>query len=514
MTYDELLPKLLKPLCQHILKTYTVKFSSAGVMSIDGEKIQLKDFSSWFFRYCKDDDTKAFVDLAVHAPTPSHLLESIKTQIRIIKASHKRAAFDGLDVIEEFNYEGMLPFMSVKNHKNVLFYDKARRLITDLDYDTYSAYMSKSDEKLSPIPAVIEFNPYRPEQLYTEFNYTYAKKCTHLNTYKKPEWQLERKLTEQEVREISKLPKCIDDFFNHLFPSELCRNFVYDWLHFALTSRCESYLVMNGAKGIGKNLLSDVLCSSLIGANNHKIAHTAALESNFNSILVGSRMIVFDEFKITDDEAINRLKRYANANQMIERKGLDTGATEETYNSYIICNNAVTDIKIAWDDRRFSVMDMTSEKLNDVWSTSEIKKFVSIISDPTSEEIKQFGYWLLYRIPKVMKDEFTDFKGVHFNKLCYTSMPEWSKMIIDEVTTSGRAYFEETELRMMFKDRTGGVHRFPAQAKVNDFLENYKHHGENYLGHIERDDRTWYLNVNEVFIKKTETSPISDDDLF
>ena len=503
MTYEELKKTLLPDLADYLLGNHLVKFSQSGVLSIDELRILLKDFPSWYLQFCKSEETKQFSDLLISAPSPSNLLESLKAELRIMQARHRNSVYKGADdVIKGFSYDGMVPFISVTNAKKVLFFSKNDKKITDLDYDTYASTTEK-EFRIKPMPAVIEFNPYRPEQIYMG-DYLNGQKCTHLNTYRKPEWQIGKRLSASEAEKISKLPTIIDDFFSHLFPNPECKEFVYDWLHFSLKERCETYLVMNGAKGVGKNLLSNNICGSLVGKENHKIAHKGAL-AQFNVILAECRMIVFDEFKMVDDDSINTLKRFANADQMIERKSIDVGKTEKTYNSFIICNNAVTDMKIEWDDRRFSVVDITDKKLEDAWDKERIKMLMEVVDDPMCEDMQHFGYWLLYRKPVVMSDAFSVYKGDHFHKLCYTSFPEWAKMIIDEVTAGNntKAFFEEGDLRMMLKDRTGGLSRLPNMQKVQDFLKNYKHNGENYLGGIERDERTWYLAVNDAFINKS-----------
>ena len=502
MSYDKVKSDLLPSFVDYILENYSAKITPSGTLYINDEKILIKDVTNWMLGFCRSDETKKFLPLLTECPSSNIFLETLKVEIKRMQSAHRMSVYKGADdVIKGFSYDGLVPFISVENHNKIIFFDKKAKQITNLDYDTYSQTVDK-EYKNRPMPARIEFNPYRPEQIY--MGEYLGQNCTHLNLYRKPEWQIAKKLSNEEAKKISKLPTLIDDFFSHLFPNSVCKDFVYDWLHFSLDSRCETYLVMNGAKGVGKNLLSNIICSSLVGKNNHKIAHKGALEQ-FNVILAECRMIVFDEFKIVDDEAINALKRYANADQMIERKGIDVGQTEKTYNSYIICNNAVTDMKIEWDDRRFSVVDITNKKLEDVWSEEKISMLLDIIQDPTSEEMRGFGYWLLYRTPKVMTSSFSVFKGDHFYKLCYTSFPEWAKMIIDEITSkTTKNYYDEGELKMMFKDRTNGVHRFPHMTKVEDFLKNYKHNGENYLGHIERDERTYYLQVNEIFVKSTE----------
>lgn len=490
--------QLIKEMAEYItLNSTSVKLSGAGVLSINGERIQAKDFSGWMVSFSKSEETKKFYSILLDAPSPTTALEMLKVEIKSFQKLNKVPT--GTDV-KTFTYDTLIPFISIKNSNTIVFFDKKTNTIKmDLDYASYKVAIDPQFQ-LKPLPCVIEFNPYRPEQKYLD-EYL-GQTFTHINTYIKPEWQLGRQLTTEETKEYSKLPPIIDEFFTHLFPDPTCKEFVYDWLHYALNARNETYLVMNGAKGVGKNVLSNTLCSSLVGKQNHKIAHKGALEQ-FNSILADCRMIVFDEFKIADDESINALKRYANSEQMIHYKGLDVGKTQKTYNSFIICNNSLNDMRIEWDDRRFSVVDLTTVKLEDVWSSAKIKLFFDIIEDPTSEEMVGFGYWLLYRTPKVMEGPFSVWKGDHFYKLCYTSFPEWAKMIIDEITSGNpKPYYDEAELKMMLKERTNNMNRFPQRSKVEDFLKNYKHRGQNYLGHIELDERTYYLQVNEHFIKK------------
>jgi hypothetical protein len=502
MSYDEIVNELMPELADSILENCTVKFSASGVLTVDGDKLTLKEISGWMLNFCRAPEHKKFIPLLVEAPNPSHFLEMFKTHLKIGRSKHRNSVYKGADdVVKGFSYDGMIPFISITNEKKILFFSKKKKEITDLAWGTYASSVDK-EYRINPMPAVIEFNPYRPEQIYMG-TYNDEQECTHLNTYRKPDWQLARKLSDKEATDYSKLPKIIDDFFSHLFPNARCKEFTYDWFHYALSSRNETYLVMNGAKGLGKNILSNMIGSSLVGANNHKIAHKGALD-RFNVILTECRMIVFDEFKIVDDEAINTLKRFANADQMIERKTIDTNKTEKTYNSYIICNNAVTDMRIEWDDRRFSVLDLSDKKLNDAWSKEKIDELVAICENPNSKEMIAFGYWLLYRKPVVMVNEFTMYQGDHFYKLCYTSFPEWAKMLIDEITTNPRPYYEESDLRMMIKERTNGQQRLPAKARIEDFLKNYKHLGENYLGTIERDERTYYLQVDETFIKSSK----------
>jgi hypothetical protein len=258
---------------------------------------------------------------------------------------------------------------------------------------------------------------------------------------------------------------------------------------------------LNGAKGIGKGIFTDYICKVLIGKENHKQAPPSGLDSNFNAILENCRMIVFDEFRIDEDDKINKLKRYINKDQMIEHKGQDVGKTIQTYNSFVISSNSLSDIRIAWDDRRFSVVDITTSKLDEKWDKAAIKNLISSIEEEDSEIMRQFGYWLLYRNTK--ENEFGCYKGSHFYKLCYSSLSEWSKVIIDEVTTGVYDSIDDITLKMAFKERNP-MGKFPQVHRVEDFLKNYKHDGKNYLGEVIKTGKNWYLKVSSDFYKSNQ----------
>lgn len=495
--YDRLKDELIPELCEYLSKITELKITKTGNTYINSQKVDHKNaepfFSTIFLRETR------FAPLLGEAPSAAYFFEVFRVHLKSFLTKNKHSDYAVMAEVENFTYDGFIPFISVYDSKQVLFFHSRTNRIAELDYETYKITTDK-ERQLTPVRAVIEFNPYRPEQIYKQDG-GYGKECSHINTYKKPEWQLSRELTHSERKENCVLPPIIGDFFTHLFPDKVCRDFIFDWLHYAITLRCETYLVLNGAKGIGKNILSETICKALIGKDNHKLAQPGALESQFNSVLIQSRMIVFDEFKIDDDDKVNRLKRYINAEQMIERKGVDVGKTQVTYNSFIISNNGLHDIRIYWDDRRFSVADVTNIKLEDVWSKEKIKALVDAVSDPESPIMRQFGYWLLYRIPVVAKDNFYAYKGAHFYKLCYATMAEWQKLIIDEITSCNYEELEEGTLRMAYKNRTGGQGRLPQATKIEDFLSNYKHEGRHYLGEIKKEERGWNIVINEQFRK-------------
>jgi len=500
--YTNLKKDLFEDLFDELFTTSHVQISHAGTIKISGDKIDAKTFLEWFFRLCSQDNFIKFKPLLAEAPSPSILFEDFRRGLKVHQINRKYAAVKGLNIVKGFSYDDLVPFVSIKDANQKMFYDKKSGEIYPLDHKTYELTVDKDYRKM-PIPALIQFNPYRPESIFVDMS-IYGRECTHINTFKRPEWQLPREISELERIDLCKLPEKIDRFMQHLFPNVVCRNFVYDWLHHALAKRCETYLVLNGAKGIGKGIFSDHLCRSLLGKDNYVIAPPGALESNFNAILKDKRMIVFDEFRIDEEEKINKLKRYINKDQTIEHKGFDVGLTIETFNSFIVSSNSVADVKISWDDRRFSVADITKTKLDEAWSKEEIQELISVL-DSDSEEMRNFGYWLLYRKPK--DNEFYAYKGEHFYKLCYSSLPEWGKIVIDLITEANTDTIDAEEFKLAYKE-AHPMGRFPSAHKVEDFLNNYKHEGKHYLGEFRKSDRSWYVKVDKVFYKSADSTGI------
>ena len=495
MTYEELKRENFPELFRILFSEFHVQISPAGAIKINSEKIDHKTFPVWYMTLCKDEKLSKFITMLMEAPTPNVFFEDFRRGLKTYQVERKTANTRGIDVVKDFDYSDLIPFTSIENYKVMMFYNRNTGEIMPLDYQTYEKTTEK-EYRTPLVRAVIKFNPYRPESIYVAES-EYGKECTHINTFKRPEWQFPRELTATERKEFCKLPPTIDRFMRHLFPDDDCRNFVYDWLHYALAKRCETYLVLNGAKGIGKGIFTDHLCRSLLGKENHVIAPPGALESNFNAILKDKRMIVFDEFRIDDEDKINKLKRYINRDQTIEHKGLDIGKTIETFNSFIISSNSLGDMRISWDDRRFSVLDITETKLNEVWSKYEIEALIEEL-EPTSKAMQEFGYWLLYRHAK--DNEFAVFKGKHFYKLCYSSLPEWSRVVIDEVLGAKSDMIDDAQLKMAYKE-SNPMGKFPNPHKVEDFLKNYKHEGKYYLGEFKRDHRSWYIHVDRHFYK-------------
>ena len=261
-------------------KGIETEVTASGAIKIDGERLTTPKVLP-FLQKCAIENSALQPLLFKSASEVMNALRSA-----IITNQRIRARIDGVE-LQSYDYNGLVPFQSITDSDKFVLYDSVNQVVTDLDYNTYR---QSTNVQIEVIKARISFNPYSPKILDFK-NDEYGRPCNFINIYRKPLWQLSDDIGVEEGRKYKPSPLFFE-FMNHLFPDKECQEFVFDWLHYALTDRCETYLVLNGAKGIGKNLFSELLCKPLMGEKNHKIAHPSALTSDFNAILADSRMIV------------------------------------------------------------------------------------------------------------------------------------------------------------------------------------------------------------------------------
>ena len=238
MSYDKLKDELIPELCEVITKNAEVKLTNAGNLYINSEKTDHRTAGTVFLKLFTQDHFRKFMPLIAEAPSPSYFFEAFRVHLKMHMTRSKYSSYNAMAEVENFTYDGFIPFISIYDTNQILFFHSRSGRIAELDWKTYTLTTDR-ERQLVPVRAVIEFNPYRPEQIYVQ-DTGFGGNCTHINTYKKPDWQVARELSASEREQYCKLPKIIDDFFRHLFPDEVCRYFVFDWLHHALTLRCET----------------------------------------------------------------------------------------------------------------------------------------------------------------------------------------------------------------------------------------------------------------------------------
>jgi hypothetical protein len=397
----------------------------------------------------------------------------------------------------------LTPLMDVET-ADILYYNPSTNQI--LSINQKAVYMKLRQEEINllegkTLDCIFKYDPYDIER-FSKYNYK-DEKLVRVNLYLAPKWRI-------KSREYgSELPGVMKEFLDHLFPKVEALDYFLCWARETILGRNETYLVLNGAKGIGKGILCDLL-GSLVGKDNYNFVPVGYADSQFNSFMLNKRLVVYDEFKV-DKPAHSRLKRYINSTQNIEAKGKDA-VTKEIYCSSIITNNDESDMHLEPDDRRFSVMDLATKNLNRIWTQEKISSFRDAVLDEESELIIQFGNYLLnYESMFEEYNKTLPYKGDKYFRLVYNTLTEWQKFIVELVESKEKEQYEFVYLKLQYRNKA--TNKYPLTLKkFRDFIMNYTDRDGNRLGDIVEHDTTeqgTVLQVSKAYMpKKVEEAKI------
>ena len=392
----------------------------------------------------------------------------------------------------------LTPLLDIRNNNIILFNSRIKG-ISEIDYKAWEMKIPQEEKEMvykRMKDVILDYDPYVLETFIpVEFE---GMEVLKVNTYAPPKWRLEPPPAEIEC------PEEIEIVLSHLFPDPLCREFVLNWMYTALIGRNETYLVLNGKKGVGKGVF-ETLLAALVGREHYTEAPPSILTGDFNASLDKKRLVVMDEFKVGKKEH-TRLKRFINKWQSIEKKGIDADKATETYNSFVISNNDVTDMFIETDDRRFSVPDLANTPLTDVLHMEDIELLNQDLEN-NGDIVTEFGYYIYERGASKRFDQFSAWKGERFWDLAFNSLYEWQKFIADKIFSTGEEEYNLGTLNREFsKDSNNKFARFPRNPKkIGDFLNNYLHKGEYRLGTVEKvagentivTDKKWHQEQDD-----------------
>lgn len=493
-----------KELVGHLTDNHNIHFKNLSTVIIDGATFSKHTFGDFCFNtlvetdnisifakeFKTDKDKKAFYN---------DVFERLKVACSVIA----RERFETQAIPESKTSISYVPVIDVKNNETKLI-NPSTLQISEMSYEVWQRVLTPEEKKAvaqSERLAMFTYDPYDISTLIMKpfENYDLLK----VNTYSPPEWR------KQVNDKNAKCPKSIGKLLHHLFPKEESLEYILDWLFFTLVSRNEAYLVLNGAKGIGKGIFCSVI-KAMVGPNNYTEAPDSFLESDFNAALDKRRVIVLDEFKV-DKAKHSKLKRYINKFQNIEKKGKDADKSVEIYNSYIISNNDETDMYLEYDDRRFSVADLTTLPLTDSMPLTLIKKLTDELEIEDSPLIKEFGYYIFNR-GAVMYNEFSTYRGDRYHKLIQTSLKLWQKSLLDRII-EGKSHLIDIKNFGRELSMTDNRIKFPSRVeKIQDFLNNYRYGGDKKLGEIVKDEGEWCIKVNVDLLEDNTINDEEEDD--
>ena len=270
------------------------------------------------------------------------------------------------------------------------------------------------------------------------------------------------------------------------------------WIYEAIYGRNATYLVLNGRKGIGKNILATA-CSRMVGERNYTEAPRSALSKEFNTYLKDKRLVLMDEISFRDNKEKDKLKSYLNTFQAVEGKGKDSKMIE-LYCSIILSSNNSKDCNIEPDDRRFSVADLSGHPLLETMGEDKIEeliKYIESVEFPLAfngylEDIKMKDY-----------NPNKPYIGESFRALCISSLTTWQNAIYEAITSGEKSSYCLKDLA------TSDIREFfPKRGKdYVTFLENFTIDGK-YLGKFERGDT---VMTSEIYPSKDFTTEAGDD---
>jgi hypothetical protein len=361
---------------------------------------------------CGDHFNTTLWDLAIKANKAN--------KVKGLDAPHIATSILG----EQINVSNYIPVIDVETfEKSVL--NKLTGYKSNLSSQWYESQFKGDD--LTMQPYVNKIQVYDPSDLepnkVVPYDNDSGDTVVRLNDYVPPKWRLE------PVDPDAELPLEVSIIMEHLFPDPKALKYVWDWIHTAVFSRCETYLVLNSSKGIGKGVLAKMI-EALIGRKHFVEAQRSFLDSQFNGLLKNKQFVYLDELEIKDKARVDKLKSYINQQQNIEEKHKEANKTVRVHASFLITNNAEGDMYIEDDDRRFSVVDATTKKLEEVMPNKQVQQFINIkLQDP--EYVLQLGSWLTRRGVSEYHNAFSIYRGEKFEALVTTSMSYWKRFLVD-----------------------------------------------------------------------------------
>lgn len=371
-----------------------------------------------------------------------------------------------------------------------IVYNSKQRFISKMHPNTFLSAMGKSQRQIltecGVRVATFNFNPYNDfERRVVTLE---GQEVVEFNCFHAPMWRCDEKgkldLSLEKTYENQDAPMEFVEFMRHLVPKEEQRHYVYHWMSQAIFNRNETYLCLNGKKGAGKNFFVELM-SHLVGRDYFKDMNQRVFDEGFNAVLDKARLIQLDEIKVETDHHANRLKKYINRDQNIEFKGIDANKLSETFNSFIINNNDITDMRLKWDDRRFSVPDLTVRRLEDIWPKERIDKLYANLTDLDFQ--RQVGFYVKKAGASYPNaSAFSVLKGERFWRIVYNSLSEWERVILDVAIARQHDSIELSDIKTIYRRRVDGAGKmFPLRIqKIRDFLEEYKHNGQDLIGTI------------------------------
>jgi hypothetical protein len=306
---------------------------------------------------------------------------------------------------------------------------------------------------------------------------------TVFNSYNPPAWKL------QNIEDQADLDPLYLKFFNTIFASERARQYVIDWVWASTQKMVPVYCCFIGAPGVGKNILAESV-KSLHGEDNHESAKDSHLTDKFNNHLQNKTFVVYDEINLhvknNAPTARARLKEWANSSVSIENKGKDS-KTQKIYASCFIHTNYKTNLPIEFNDRKFSIIDLTNIKVENRGLSKDDIDYLRYEYIPKDPSFPGSFARFLYTNKSKNFNPHLPYKGEAFRDLVIVSLNGWQQSLRSILLSKESAQYDYSYLLEK-------IPYFPSLDKVADFLNNYREirRSDNF-----EKDQNYLHNANE-----------------
>ena len=335
-------------------------------------------------------------------------------------------------------------------------------------------------------PANFTYNPFEATRLYRQNSDWFY------NCYVPPTWY-EKIFYSKGKLKVSKqetLPTLYKQFFTHLVQGHSeSFDYVLMWLSNALRDRNYCVLTAIGNQGIGKGVLGEIM-RLLVGEKNFHTSDTRLITKDFNKQFKNKRIVFCDEIQILKVEHVNKFK--ALINDMIEIEGKGENAVEvKNYASIYIASNNFDSIRLTDDDRRFSIIELTDQKLIGHMSTDEIG---SLIEPENIEKLAQYLWHL-----KIDKDEMKlPFRSSRTEEVRLAGLKDWEEWLFDDYAIENQG--KEVELKNVSEavESEFGSKFKPSRRALKKLQEVYPKKFTLIYKVMDNSKRAWYVKFPNI----------------
>lgn len=313
-------------------------------------------------------------DLQDLAPSEIGVLKSLVSQSIIEHKSYKeiQSYMNGILLAPNDSKDVYYLLDPVKHTKRLVRVSLLQRLLNP-----------KVDIRNRIVPCYFRYDPFMNQEVYELGNET----C--YNSYEPAAWYKDAFYKDAELPKPAVEPEIYTRFLNHLLAGDKPSiEYVTKWLATSLQSRNRCYLTTIGNQGIGKGLLGEVM-KALHGPENYsEVIFSDIQDKKFNSIFIHKRLIYLDEIAIKNKKQEDLVKMFANDNMEAELKGVDSKMVRNYASIYTSSNN-IDSLRLSSDDRRFSIVELTSVSLRDVFSKEDFEALMN------PANIAEYGAYLM-----------------------------------------------------------------------------------------------------------------------